>query len=50
MRPRRPQIADVAIAVGAVDGHAQTVTSWVRRLPGAAIAMVVVAVAVVGDR
>ena len=52
MRPRHPQTAGIAVAVRAVDGHAETVTSWVRRRPGAAIAMVIVTAAlslVIGD-
>lgn len=52
IRPRRPQIADVAVAVGAADGHAESVTSWVRPTPGAANAMVTLAAVVslaIGD-
>ena len=52
MRPRHPQTAGIAIAVRAVDGHAETVTSWVRLRPGAAVAMVIVVFALslaIGD-
>jgi murein DD-endopeptidase MepM/ murein hydrolase activator NlpD len=52
MRPRHPQTADIAVAVRAVDGQAEIVTSGVRRMPGAANAMVILAAVVslsIGD-
>jgi murein DD-endopeptidase MepM/ murein hydrolase activator NlpD len=51
-RPRYPQIADIAVADVAVDGKAQIVSSWVRRMPSAVTTTLVVAAVasvVVGD-
>jgi murein DD-endopeptidase MepM/ murein hydrolase activator NlpD len=51
-RPRYPQIADIAVVDVAVDGQAQIVISWVRRMPSAVTATLVVAAVatlIIGD-